>query len=747
MKKKMSRAKKNILCAVISSSLVCQTPFIAYAAAEESQPEAAAEQTVEKQEKSSEKTDVQREFSLKGIEVTANRDRKQEALPSPYAGGQVAKGARLGLLGNVDLIDAPFNITSYTAQTIENLQARTIADVLGNDSSVRFTTSTGHVNENYTIRGFSINFADLGFNGMYGLAPNGHVPTEFIERVELLKGTSALLYGMPPSGSLGGAINLVPKRATDQPINRITTDYTSDSHVGTHLDIGRRFGQDNEWGVRFNGVYRDGNTGVSGQSKQRNLGALGLDYRGDRWRASLDAYTSKEESTGGSPMMVNFKSTVTAIPKAPDSSTNSFAGVYSNVDNKGIMAQGEYDLNDTLTAYAGLGTLHYRYEGFINSTHARDVNSLGNYSGYSTHIRGFTDTVSAEAGLRGHFRTGAVDHKVVLSATSLNIESGSVFKQSATYASNIYNPVTPILAADPGSPRKTVETKLTGIAFADTLSFNQDKYLLTLGVRNQQVETKNYSSTTGLLTSSYNKNAVTPAFAVVVKPWAAPISLDANYIEGLSQGSRVTDTTASNYDHVFAPFKTEQIETGVKWDAGDYTNTLSLFQLTKPSVIKDSSTNTYSEDGEQRNRGVEWSVFGKISQDLRILGGVTFTRGVQQHTANGTLDGKTVFGTPKWQGNLGFEWDTPGTPGLMLTARAVYTGSQYTNTANTQKIPDWIRYDVGAKYATKINGQPITFRASVENVFDKNYWAGSYTDGYLTLSSGRTVKLSATVDF
>ncbi|TWH46487.1 TonB-dependent siderophore receptor [Sporomusa sp. KB1] len=746
MKRKFScPAKKKLLCAVIGGSLVWQTPFIACAVGEETQTAAPTEQT-EKQDKSDATMEGKYEFNFEGIEVTANRDRKkQEDLPPFYAGGQMARGARLGLLGNVDIMNAPFSITSYTAQTIENQQARTVSEVLANDASVRYTTPNGHMIENYSIRGFFVNSWDLALNGMYGLAPFGHVPTEFLERVEVLKGPSALLYGMPPQGSVGGTINLVPKRAADEPLTRITTDYTSDSQFGTHLDIGRRFGQNNEWGIRFNGVYQDGNTGVSGQSKKRELGAVGLDYRGERWRASLDAYDSKETFTGGSSADVYFSSAVTSLPAAPDSSTNLFRGIWGEIENKGVVARGEYDINDNLTAYAGLGTLRYDYSGYVQSTHAKNVDALGNYSGTTTYNRGYAETVSGEAGLRSCFQTGTVSHQVVLSATSLDIESGSVKSESSKYASNIYNPATPVLAADPGPPSKTAETTLSSVALTDTLSFNQDKYQLTLGVRNQRVRTKNFSST-GAKTSSYDESAVTPAIAFVVKPWAAPVSLYANYIEGLSQGSTVTDTTASNYGHVFAPFKTKQIETGVKWDAGDYAHTLSLFQIIKPSVILDSSTNTYNQDGKQRNRGIEWSVLGKINQNWRILGGVTFLRGVTTHTANGTYDGNTAYGTPKWQSNLGFEWDTPNVPGLTLSARAVYTGAQYANSANTLKMPSWIRYDVGARYVTKIHGKPVTFRLGIENLLDKNYWAGCYTDGYLTTGSGRTFKLSTSID-
>jgi iron complex outermembrane receptor protein len=119
--------------------------------------------------------------TLQPVTVTAGSV-SEEDLPAPYAGGQVAQGARLGLMGNQDVMDTPFNVTSYTSELIQNQQARTLADVMANDPSVRFTTSSGHAYENFRIRGFDVNQNDVAINGMYGLAPMGRTPLEFVER-------------------------------------------------------------------------------------------------------------------------------------------------------------------------------------------------------------------------------------------------------------------------------------------------------------------------------------------------------------------------------------------------------------------------------------------------------------------------------------------------------------------------------------------------------------------------------------
>jgi iron complex outermembrane receptor protein len=682
------------------------------------------------------------EAVLPAVTVRATSESLND-LPTPYAGGQVARGSKLGILGNRDFLDTPFSTTAYTSKLIADQNAKTVADVLQNDPSVRYTTPIGHMVENFYIRGFLVTADNMAMNGLYGVAPYDHVPTEFIERVEILKGPSALVNGMSPNGAVGGTINLIPKRAEDKPTSRIGVDFESGSQIGTHLDIGRRFGEDQAFGVRFNGAYRDGDTELDEQSKTRQFGALALDYRGRTVSLNLDVYDSTEKTDNGSPMMVSFANGVIA---APDSSTNLFKGTYSTMRNRGIMLRGEADINDHLGVYAAVGTRQNEYDGYINGTRANNVRADGSYTGWTAHQSGYNDTSTYEVGARSRFDTGPVHHEIVLSATGLALENGTITSFSADFASNIHSPVVALTAPHPGNAPKIGKTTLSGVALADTLSFLDDKVTLTLGLRNQRVEDTSFSST-GAVTADYDKRLTTPAIGLVVKPWSPNIALYANYIEGLTKGD-TTPSTAANPNQIFAPYVSKQKEIGVKWDAGSFAHTLALYEITQPSMIRDAATNIYSIDGEKRVRGIEWSVMGQILRDVRLLGGLTLAEGEQMKTANGTNDGKDAYGMPAWQGNLGLEWDLPWIAGLTVSGRVVHTDKQYLNSANTLEIPSWTRVDAGVRYTTAISGRKTTFRANVVNLFDRNYWAGPYHgEGYTTLSAPRTFSLSATVDF
>ncbi|MFT4191895.1 MAG: TonB-dependent siderophore receptor [Comamonas sp.] len=671
-----------------------------------------------------------------------------EKLPAVAPGGQVAKGARLGLLGNVDVMDAPFSVTAYTSETIQNQQAATVGDVLKNDPSVRTQTSDGHNAENFTIRGFEINSSELAFNGLYGLLPATHVSTDMLERVEVFRGPSALLSGIAPSGAIGGVINLVPKRAGDEPLTRLTTSWSTKSQFGLAADVSRRFGEENRLGIRVNGSYRNGETAVNDMKRRERLGSVALDYRGRGWKVSLDAYATSQ-AQAGSPVMVGF-STLGYVLKAPDASTNYLKGTYVNQLTKGAVVRGEYELNDQWTLYGALGGSRYDYDGVsVNGTRIVVRKSNGYYSGVTYGQAGYTHSVSGEVGLRGRLRTGSLNHQIVLSASLLEQRTGAaVVKSSSTAYSYLYNAGSLNVANAAGTVYKTGDKSYSSLGLADTVSFLDDKLQLLGGLRVQKVDTKSWSaSTPTVLSSSYDKSALSPSVGVVFKPWDASTSLYANYIEGLTTGTTV-GSAYKNAGEVLAPYQSKQYEAGVKWNAGHFTNTLALFQITKAGTLEvDNSDGTVSltADGEQRHRGVEWTVSGEVARGVRALGGITYTRGeLVKSTDN---QGNEPEGVPKWTANLGAEWDLPWVPGLTVSGRIVYTSAQWLNSSNTIAIGGWTRFDAGASYATRLYGKNVVFRANVENIADRNYWAGYFNTGYATLGAPRTFKLSATVDF
>ena len=689
--------------------------------------------------------------TLPEVRVTAQAI-DPSAAPAPYAGGQVARGARLGLLGNTDVMDTPFTVTAYTAETIENQQAHTIADVLKNDPSVRFATSDGHPFENFRVRNFTVNQNELMIDGMYGLIPYGRTPVEMFERVELLRGPSALFSGMAPAGALGGTINLLPKRADDEPLSRVALDYTSKSQLGARFDLGRRFGDRKAWGVRVNGSFSDGDTELDGQSRQRQLVSAALDYRNGPFKASLDTYYSKEKFDGGSPVGVLFRNAAIGVLKAPDASLGQFPAAYGTAENQAAILRAEYAFNDTATAFANVGVRHGKVAGFFTGTWVSITGADGAGTASMSGQRMYEDNLNTEAGLRLNFKTAAIRHAMTLQASRLKMDYG-YDASSNSGTTNIYHPSYVAMPTLPGTALKWSDKTFTSLAVVDTLSMLDDTVRLTAGLRRQSYKVA--PTADGITTGgevAYDKSVTTPALALVVKPWGPDLSLYASYVQGLSQGGRISTDSGYVRNHTFAPYKTQQTEVGVKWNAGTFTNTFAFFQISQPTLLSftDAAGGLDATDGgEKRVRGLEWNTFGELTRGLRVLGGVVYTQSIQTKTQGGTLNGYATAGAPKWQANLGLEWDVPAVQGLTLTGRVQSSAKQWLNGNHTLQLPGWSVFDLGARYATKLFGQPAVLRLNVANVAGRNYYSGVFREGtpIATLGAPRTFSASLTMDF
>ena len=108
-------------------------------------------------------------------EVLVTASGSQVELTPAYAGGQVARGWRAGLLGNLDYLEAPFSATAYTEALIHGQQAESVGDVLENDPMVRTAKGFGNFQEVYIVRGFPVYSDDLTLNGLYGVLPRQFV--------------------------------------------------------------------------------------------------------------------------------------------------------------------------------------------------------------------------------------------------------------------------------------------------------------------------------------------------------------------------------------------------------------------------------------------------------------------------------------------------------------------------------------------------------------------------------------------
>ncbi|WP_374600123.1 TonB-dependent receptor [Brevundimonas sp.] len=683
----------------------------------------------------------------------------QVTLTSPYAGGQVARGGRVGLFGNLGVMDTPFATTSYTEELTRNQQARSVGDVLQNDPAVRVSKGFGNFQELYVIRGFPVYSDDMTYNGLYGILPRQFVAAEFLERVEVFHGATAFLNGAAPGGSgVGGAFNLTPKRAPDAALTRLTAGIDGESELYLAADVARRFGVSDDYGLRLNVARRDGEAGIEGESRELTAVGLGLDRRGERARFSADIGYQDHRIDAPRPTVTPLG----AVP-APPSADSNFAQPWTYTDERQLfgVVRGEFDLSDTVTAWAAFGGRQGEEANLLANPRAQPDGTLSAYRFDNTR----EDTVwSGDVGVRAELTTGPVGHTLVASASQVQSRSQNAyaFSDFAGFASDLYAPVVVVppvpdalIGGNLDNPLVTERVNNSSIAIADMMSFMDGRLLATVGARYQQIETRTYDYNTGApAPTPVEGDAITPVFALVYKLSDA-VAVYANYAEALQPGkiapSVVNGVRVQNEQEVLSPFRSKQSEIGVKYDGGTFGGTLSLFQTTQatesfdivnPDAPLAEQFGIYGGGDEQQNRGVEVSVFGEPVSGLRLIGGASWL--------DTKIASAEAIGVPDFQANANVEWDVPQFAGLTIEGRAVFTGEQQVNEANTVQLDSWTRFDAGLRYVTRIADRPVTLRARVENLADEDQWVavgGFPGANYLTLGAPRTLRLSLSTEF
>lgn len=686
---------------------------------------------------------------LDPVRVQANSPPPQSEignLPPAYAGGQVARGGKVGLLGNRDFMDTPFSETTYTEKYMEDQQARTLTDVLAGDPTLRSGIPNGNVfDDRVMIRGVTVMNPNFGFGGIYGIVPNQADMTG-IERVEVFRGPTAFLNGALPS-AVGGTINLVPKRATDEPITQVTALYNSDAQLGGTADVGRRFGPNNELGLRAGATYYSGDTAVNNQSAERIALTLGFDFRSDRTRIDGDiGYLRRDVQAFQGGIFLAPGVQLPPAPYARNSSYQPWERLQAN-DVYGAM-RFEHDILDGLTGFLKAGARRSNYTSvYFNQ-------NIVNYNGNTVTSSGgqfmsAAESLSLEGGLRGIFHTGPVKHEAALVGDYLKTQNYS-FNNPLTAAvnSNIYNPT---FIAQPSffgfrtqPPPLTSDSVYTSLGIVDALSFNNDMFQIIGGARIQRLQTANYNPVSGLPTNGNDQSVISPSASFVFRP-VKEVMLYGNYIQALQQGP-IAPAGLINAGQQFPPFVTNQFELGVKVDLGFVGATLSAFQITLPQSYTDLATNSFVTNGQQRNQGLEFIAFGEPAPGLRLLGGFTVLNAITTNTQGGLTNGNQAVGTTPFQASFGLDWDTPYVKGLGVLGRVVYNGQVYLNAQNTQAAPPWTRIDAGLRYTfERADGKPISLRANVINLFDANYWIA--TTSFFVQNQPRTFMLSLTADF
>ena len=670
------------------------------------------------------------------IVVTAQADNATE----------VVNGGDAGVLGDKPAEDLPFSLRSYDESLIRNQQPQTLGAVLENDPTIRTTYGFGNAAEQFVIRGFPLFGDDVGVNGLYGIGPRQLVAPELLGSVQVLNGASAFLNGAAPGGSgLGGNVNLILKRAQPRDFVRATASAEESARFGGAVDISRRFGAQDQFGVRVNGAYRDGETAINREDRRTQVLGASFDYDGGNLRAALDLAYQGIRVDSLRPKVTVASAAVPIVPEADANYAQDYT--YSDLDEVFGLASLEYDIAPEAMVYLKAGAREGDEEGIYGGIQVNDAVTGAATSGFHSFIPFESSNQAVEAGLRVRLGS-AITQEINFGGNIVWQEERTAYDFFNPFATNLYAPVqvapqpTAFVGGDLDDPYPIAKRRLLSAFASDTIGFWDDRILVTGGLRLQSIRQDAFSYFGGVRDMRYDEDAITPVAGIVVKP-VAGLSLYANRIEALQTGptAPIDPLLVTNAGQSLAPRRSEQYEIGGKLALGSMFLTLGAYRIDRPGegILPDGS---FGYLGEQRHEGLEFTANGEIAPGLRLIGGAALT-----DTA--FADGLEVAGVPEYTANANVEWDLGFVPGLTLTGRIVHTGEQWVDQANTLELDSWTRVDLGARYVFAAADTPVTLRLSVENIANERYWASAFDAFSSALLQGRprAVKASISADF
>lgn len=672
-------------------------------------------------------------------------------------------GTALDAYGNASLHDTPAAVTVVARKQLDDRQIRTLSELVREDASLGDNYAPVGYYQDLTIRGYPLDAA-TGFRlNNLTIAGEQETPLEDKQQVEVLKGLAGLQAGvMEP----GGVVNYVSKR----PQEVRTATLGIDSHGSRYgaLDVGSWLTP--TFGLRANLAWEDIDSYVQHADGRRSLYALAAD-----WRITPDAtleldsdyQTSAQRSVSGYQLLGG-----DAIPQHADPTrmlgyepwqqpvgiraANSSArfNLALSEDWRLRLAAGHSRsvINDNVAFAYGCFYAPACASGAPGNFFAPN----GDYDVYDYRSPGDT-RVSDEARvtLEGHFTTGALSHELTAGASAFR---RTIDRRTEVYdyvgTANIAEVDPPYFAPSPNQPGPSARrlTSWQHSAFLLDRVHLGEHWQLIAGGRFVRLHERAYDGA-GVPERDTRISRTLPQAAVLWQP-SEPLTAYVSYSEGLSLGQEAP-WWASNGGDMLAPRLSRQVEAGVKLQASEALSfTGALYRIRQPYQFARPDTSaagfTFVQQGQQVHTGLELAAQGRLSDNLSLSASASLIRARAQNTGLNTYEGHQVVNVPRLRGELQADYRLPFLPGLSLLGGWRYASPNVATPDGRVRVPAYHVFDAGLRYATTLHGHALTWRLSMDNVFNHFYWRDTGSadgDSYLFPGAPRLTRVSVSYAF
>ncbi|MCL1669457.1 TonB-dependent receptor [Elizabethkingia ursingii] len=675
--------------------------------------------------------------------------------------GNPNKAKPLSTKSNLTVMETPQPIAIVTHEIIEQQQAKQLSDVLQNVNGIYVTSSRGNSQDSFGGRGFS-----LGNDNIYknGARINSGVFPEVsgLERVEVLKGANAMLYG---NTAAGGVINMVTKKPRFQTGGSISLNGGSWNTYKPTFDVYGPISKSSAF--RLNAAYETADSYRDGVSSEKiyfnpsllfNIGKKSQlivegDYLINNFTPDfgIGAITNKDGSYSMNNLLSRnaFLGANWQYQDVRQTSTNiTFNHQISNNWSLNVITSYQNYTKD----YFSTERVQWEYDKNNRLNWKRPLNKTYNEQNYT----------SFQANVNGEFNTGKINHKVLIGADSdygssdsytyFNPSNNKTYGTGYIYGTDGGNGALYLddastwssgsIPASATQDRNRIRTRRVGVYVQDFISLTKEfKVLAGLRwsyIQNMPTINTNFRTNTKKLVdnSSTSDQALSPKVGLVYMP-NDNLSLFATYTNSFSANT--------GYDinrSTLKPTTIDQYEVGVKknlWNNAIAVN-LSAYQILYKNYYQtaeltaggqpNSDPNMKEFAGKMRSRGVELDITGNPSKNLSLIGGISYNNSVYLDTPDtfGYVENQRIVRTPATTANLSAFYTLPKyIKGLKVGASFYYIGDRLAGwndtkaTNNTRNgvsriftLKDYTTFALSLGYDWK----KFSIQAKVNNLFD-----------------------------
>jgi len=636
------------------------------------------------------------------------------------------------------LEDVPRSVSVVTGEVMADLGETRIERTLDFAGGITRGNDFGGLNmASFNVRGFDT--SAVYRNGFSASRGNNSPPdAATIERVEVLKGPASGLFGR---GDPGGIVNLVTKRPQRERFTRVSASAGSWDRYRATLDTNTPLNASGTLLARFNMALEDTRSFRDHIETQRYLFAPSLSWQvTEKTLLTLEAQYIRNDNLfdRGIPAVDGDFGRVRS---------KNFYGEPANgkVKNKNHSLQAA--LEHQLAQHWKLRVAGQFYHGHY---HGHTMHMDAPLPSTPTIVRRTYEWRNAQwqdyhqhAEVHGKFTLFGAEHHVLVGAEYEHYRNGQFYPRTGytnTFGVDIFEP-----AKDYGKTPPAYTLVSDNLSSEESYALNlQDQIYFTpaligsLGLRHDSVKTSSHQRLSSIR-SSYERDATVPRAGVLYK--FTP------QISGFANASRsFKPNGVDSNGEIHKPEEGTGYELGTKFNLfqGRLGGTLSLFNIVRENVKVPHPDPTIVDQitvGEQRSRGLDLQITGKLTDALRFIAAYAYIDAEVTKDTRPGYQGQRLAGVPEHNASLFAIYALPR--GLEIGTAYTTFGARKTSITGTLKVPSYQTVDLFARWRAN---DRLHLTLNLYNLLDEQYFNNGY-NWWSVPGDPRSFKLTATYKF